>query len=109
LDHGLITDQERLGAADILINTTSVGMAPNTGALPLPAAILDSSMVVMDIVYHPMETALLAAARRSGCRTVDGVAMFVFQGALQFERWTGVAAPVAAMRRAVIEALEAGG
>ncbi len=90
---------------EILINTTPAGMAPDTAAMPVPAEILHPSMVVMDIVYRPMETALLAAARRRGCRTVDGVAMLVFQGALQFQLWTGVAAPVAAMRQAVIEAL----
>jgi shikimate 5-dehydrogenase len=59
----------------------------------------------MDIVYNPLQTALLAAARRRGSTTVDGAHMLVFQGAAQFQRWTGVAAPVAAMRRAVIEAL----
>jgi shikimate dehydrogenase len=91
--------------AEILVNTTPVGMAPGIGALPVPEAVLDPAMVVMDIVYNPMETALLAAARRRGCTTVDGVQMLVFQGAAQFERWTGVAAPVTAMRLAVIEAL----
>ncbi|RLB98724.1 MAG: shikimate dehydrogenase [Deltaproteobacteria bacterium] len=91
--------------AEILVNTTPVGMAPDAGAVPVAAAILDPAMVVMDIVYNPLETTLLAAARRLGCTTVDGVQMLVFQGAAQFERWTGVAAPVTVMRQAVIEAL----
>jgi len=91
--------------AEILVNTTPVGMAPDAGAAPVAAAILDPAMVVMDIVYNPLETTLLAAARRLGCTTVDGVQMLVFQGAAQFERWTGVAAPVTVMRQAVIEAL----
>jgi shikimate dehydrogenase len=91
--------------AEILVNTTPVGMAPDIAALPVPEAVLKPAMVVMDIVYNPLETALLSAARRRGCTTVDGAHMLVFQGAAQFERWTGVAAPVAVMRQAVIEAL----
>lgn len=90
---------------EILINATPVGMMPDTAALPVNADVLDQTMVVMDIVYSPLETPLLAAARLRGCTTVDGAHMLVFQGAAQFERWTGVAAPVAVMRQAVIEAL----
>lgn len=90
---------------EILINATPVGMMPDTAALPVNADVLDPTMVVMDIVYSPLETPLLAAARLRGCTTVDGAHMLVFQGAAQFERWTGVAAPVAVMRQAVIEAL----
>lgn len=91
--------------AEILVNTTPVGMAPDTEALPVDPGVLDPATVVMDIIYNPLETALLAAARLRGCTTVDGAHMLVFQGAAQFQRWTGVAAPVAVMRRAVIEAL----
>lgn len=93
------------GGIDILVNTTSVGMAPRADAMPIDPMVLDPATVVMDIVYNPVETALLAAARRIGCPTVDGVAMFVGQGARQFERWTGVPAPVDAMRAAVVEVL----
>jgi shikimate dehydrogenase len=107
LVHRPLVDLRR-GRFEILINTTPVGMAPHGEALPVDPESLDPAMVVMDIVYTPMETALLAAARRRGCRTVDGVAMFVAQGARQFELWNGVAAPVAVMRRAVVEALSPG-
>jgi shikimate dehydrogenase len=104
MDHRPLGDIST-GEFQILINATSVGMAPDTEAMPLDPAILDRSMVVMDIVYNPMETALLAAARRRGCRTVDGVAMFVGQGARQFQLWTGSEAPVAVMHRVVVDAL----
>ena len=80
-------------------------MAPAIDALPVDPKILDKAMVVMDIVYNPMETALLAAARQRGCRTVDGVAMFVRQGAQQFHLWTDATAPVAAMHQVVVDAL----
>lgn len=93
------------GGIDILVNTTSVGMAPRTDQMPVSHACLRPGMVVMDIVYNPLETRLLRAARESGCTVVDGVAMFVHQGAFQFERWTGKKAPVQLMKKTVIDAL----
>lgn len=98
---------DRLSQAECqaLINTTPVGMSPDTEAMPIDADHLDPAMTVMDIVYNPRETLLLKTARRLGCRTVDGVAMFVNQGAAQFELWTGRKAPVEVMRETVLEAL----
>ncbi|MBR9985831.1 MAG: shikimate dehydrogenase [Desulfosarcina sp.] len=91
---------------DILINTTSVGMAPHTDQMPVAHACLRPGMTVMDIVYNPLETRLLSAAREAGCTVVDGVAMFVHQGAFQFERWTGKQAPIQLMKKTVLKALE---
>ena len=93
------------GGFDILINTTPVGMHPQTDACPVPLDILRPELTVMDIVYNPLETRLLQAAARKGCKTVDGLAMFVNQGARQFEWWTGVSAPVEIMHQAVLEKL----
>ena len=59
----------------------------------------------MDIVYNPLETRLLKAAAGAGCKTVDGLAMLVNQGARQFEWWTGKKAPRKIMRLAVLENL----
>ncbi len=92
---------------EILINTTPVGMHPETDATPIPKEELSKDMVVMDIVYNPLETRLLREAAAKKCRTINGVAMFVFQGAQQFELWTGQKAPVDVMRAAVLGALEA--
>lgn len=89
----------------ILINTTSVGMTPHVEAMPVQKTDLEKEMVVMDIVYNPLKTTLLKAAEDIGCITVDGVAMFVCQGACQFELWTGKKAPVDVMREAVLNAL----
>ena len=55
---------------------------------------------------NPIQTRLLEEARQAGCRTVDGVAMFVYQGARQFELWTGKPAPLHVMRDAVVERLK---
>jgi len=92
--------------AGILINTTSVGMSPQIAALPLDRNLLRTGMLVMDVVYNPVKTALLKAAEQAGCTTIDGVDMFVFQGATQFELWTGLQAPIEIMRSAVLEALK---
>jgi shikimate dehydrogenase len=62
----------------------------------------------MDIVYNPLKTRLLKTAEDIGCRTIDGVSMFVYQGAFQLELWTGMTAPVEAMRKAVLTALGKG-
>jgi shikimate dehydrogenase len=59
----------------------------------------------MDIVYNPLETQLLKLARQRGCTVIDGVGMFVYQGARQFALWTGLEPPIAQMRQAVWEAL----
>ena len=91
---------------DVLINTTSVGMSPRTDRMPVAAECLRAGMTVMDIVYNPLTTRLLRAARAAGCTVVDGAAMFVHQGAIQFEHWTGRRAPVALMKQVVLEALQ---
>ena len=91
---------------DILINTTPVGMVPGIDRMPVGHACLRPGMTVMDIVYNPLETRLLKAARDAGCTVVDGVAMFVHQGAIQFERWTGRKAPIQLMKKTVLDALK---
>lgn len=83
---------------DILINATSVGMAPETAAMPVSSATVANFSVVMDIVYSPLRTTLLQQAEKAGCLTVNGLAMLLYQGAAQFEMWTGKAAPIKVMR-----------
>ncbi len=103
-----MTEAESLvaeGAIDILINTTPVGMTPNEDHAPLSGTGLKQGMTVMDIVYNPLETGLLKMARAAGCRIVDGATMFVYQGACQFELWTGVRAPLTVMRRVLLNEL----
>jgi shikimate dehydrogenase len=92
---------------DILINTTPVGMSPHRDAMPVTEKALAPEMVVMDAVYNPLRTRLLEEAGRLGCTTVDGAAMFVYQGARQFTLWTGMPAPLTEMRAAVVDVLGA--
>ncbi len=96
--------------ADIVVNATPIGMSTvGIGSwgdvTPIAPAALRPGLVVADLVYHPLETPLLAAARAAGAQVVDGLGMLVHQAALQIERWSGQPAPVAAMRRAVHAAL----
>jgi len=97
--------QKRLDAVgfDILINATSVGMYPRVDETPLTSGI-PSNQVVMDIVYNPLETRLLRAAREAGARTIDGLEMFVRQGAESLRIW-GYEPPMSVMREAVINGL----
>jgi shikimate dehydrogenase len=91
--------------ADALVNTTSVGMAPKVDALPIDPGLLGNFSVVMDIVYAPLKTAFLERAAASGCRTIDGLAMLLYQGAVQFKIWTGKQAPQQLMRESLLAAL----
>ncbi|MFB9280117.1 shikimate dehydrogenase [Cohnella cellulosilytica] len=88
--------------ADVVINTTSVGMSPNVDDLPLDPAWLKPGAVASDLIYNPLKTAFLARAEERGCRAHGGLGMFIYQGAYAFEYWTGRPAPVAAMREVVL-------
>jgi len=94
-----------LDGADVLVNTTSVGMVPDVNQTPVPASLLNHNLVVCDIVYNPLETRLLKEAKAAGARTIDGLDMLVWQGALAFEKWTGRKAPFEVMKQAAIKAL----
>ncbi len=92
--------------ADLLINCTSVGMRPMDGASPLPAAGLRPGLTVLDTVYNPLRTSLLADAAAHGCRCVDGLEMYVRQARAQFRIWTGHTLDLAALRRQARALLE---
>jgi shikimate dehydrogenase len=90
---------------DVIVNCTPVGQAPATAARPLENRELNCRLL-LDLVYTPLETALLREARRRHIRTVPGWHMLVEQGAAQFELWTGLRAPVREMRAAVLKELQ---
>lgn len=100
-------DASAVVEAEIIVNATSVGMdgGPAPGASPLAPGLVRRHHEVVDIVYQPRVTPLLAHAAEAGASTQGGVAMLVHQAALQFERWTGGAAPIGAMTRAVLDDL----
>ncbi len=90
---------------DALINSTPCGMTGQEHPLPLKSEEWDARLV-FDLVYNPLETPLLAEARRRGAAVIQGVEMFVQQGVRQFELWTGKPAPEAEMQRVVLYALQ---
>ncbi|MFA5308378.1 MAG: shikimate dehydrogenase [Dehalococcoidales bacterium] len=96
---------EALHSADLLVNATSVGMSPNPDAAPVPAELLAGIPAVFDIVYNPLETRLLREAGAAGAKTVGGIDMLAWQGALAFEKWTGQKAPLDLMRDEAIKML----
>ncbi len=90
--------QAALADADGLINATPMGMAKYPG-MPVPAELLRPGLWVADIVYTPIETALLRAARQAGCRTLSGGGMAVFQAVEAFRLFTGIVPDAARMLR----------
>jgi shikimate dehydrogenase len=95
-----------VAAADLVVNATPLGMAaaggggPTPGALPVDPDQLRPGQVVVDLVYHPLATPLLAAARDRGAVGVTGLGMLVHQAAHAFRRWTGEEPPIDAMAAA---------
>jgi shikimate dehydrogenase len=98
--------KKAIDKADILVNTTSVGMRPHISDTLVNSELIKSSLIVFDIVYNPVKTRLLVEAEKAGARIISGVEMLVWQGALAFEKWTGIKAPVEIMRKETIRALE---
>jgi shikimate dehydrogenase len=92
--------------AEGLINTTSVGMMPKMDESPVPARVLHCFRWVADIIYNPPVTMLLREAGSAGCRTINGIGMFVNQGAEQIRIWTGKGAPRELMRKVVLDKLQ---
>lgn len=79
----------------ILVNGTSVGMAPNTDACIIPdASFFRKDLMVFDVIYNPEETKLLQMAKDAGCPTANGLYMLLYQGAASFKIWTGQDMPV---------------
>ncbi len=90
-------DDFRGGDADVVVNTTSVGME-DAGRSPLPADRLERGMTVFDLIYTPPETKLIREARLAGCEAIPGTEMFVHQAAWQFRLITGIAVEAESVR-----------
>ena len=89
--------RDALAGCDLLVNATSVGLRPDDPS-PVLVELLRPDLAVLDMVYNPPETRLLAAARALGAPAANGLAMLVHQGALAFVRWFGGDLPLAEMR-----------
>ena len=105
-DRGRVAEPGEVGGFDLVVNATPLGMRGHSGAaMPLDPELLRPDQLLVDLVYEPAETALLAAARERGLRAFNGVRMLVHQAARAFQLWTGTDAPVDAMVEATKQAL----
>jgi shikimate dehydrogenase len=102
---GRVGTPDDVRGVDIVVNATSVGMGSDV--LALEPELLRPGVLVADLVYHPIDTVLLRAARERGCRTLDGLGMLIHQAARQQVLWTGRQPDVAAMRAAAEAVLAA--
>ncbi|MBA2863799.1 shikimate dehydrogenase [Methanococcus maripaludis] len=88
---------------DIIINTTPVGMYPNTEVDPvIPLHNIKKDAVVMDLIYNPLEPVFLKEAKKYGAKTINGIGMLVYQGAVSFEIWTGIKPDIFVMKKSII-------
>ena len=86
---------KEIASSALLANATNVGMGPLEGQSLIPdEEMLRPDLIVTDAIYAPLETELLAQARRRGCRAFNGVGMVLYQGAASFKLWTGMEMPV---------------
>jgi shikimate dehydrogenase len=96
-----LSEATRAREYHVVINATSKGMREVDTASPVPESAIAPDMVVMDIVYKPIETELLRAATRRGARIIHGGRMLLYQAAEQFTLYTGRSAPIEAMEQAL--------
>lgn len=90
---------------DIIVQTTSVGMHPETNAMPLNVTRIKEGAFISDIIYNPLETKIMKTFRALGGKGDNGIGMFVHQGALAFELWTGIIPDSDRMRNIVQQQL----
>lgn len=86
----IIEDQGLVQSADIILNTTPLGMHPKTGVSAIDKKHLNGDQMVYDIVYNPLKTQIMLDAEEVGAKTLGGLWMLVHQGVEAFEIWTGV-------------------
>jgi shikimate dehydrogenase len=99
--------KEELKDADILINTTPIGMYPNIHQKPLVTSeMMHENLIVNDIIYNPLETGILREALKASAKTVTGVKMLIYQGIESFKIWTGVEPPVKVFEEALAKVLK---
>jgi shikimate dehydrogenase len=93
-----------LAEADLLVNTTSLGMSPDLSKMPpVPPEAFHPGLFVYDLIYNPLQTRLLRTAQEHGARGTHGAGMLARQGALALELWTGRTAPAALMEEVIIK------
>jgi len=108
--HPWETLPDLVAQADLLVNTTPIGMTPHPGQSPLTEAIaarIPPTAIAYDLIYTPQQTRFLQQAQTQGATAIGGLEMLVQQGAVALEQWLNQPVPIATMRQALLEALSA--
>lgn len=100
---GRVGEPGEVGDADLVVNATSVGMGD--GGVPFDPTLLGAGQLVVDLVYHPAVTPLVAEARAHGATAVNGLGMLIHQAAHAFRHWTGQEPPLPAMSAAALSSM----
>jgi shikimate dehydrogenase len=96
-----------LEGVDIIINATPIGMHPNVDVEPIvKAENMSKDMVVMDLIYNPLETVLLKEAKKANAKAINGLGMLIYQGAVAFKIWTGVEPNIEVMKDAIMRQMQ---
>jgi shikimate dehydrogenase len=90
---------------DVVIQTTSIGMFPKVEESPLIIGALKTGAVFSDIIYNPLQTSFLKQAQQNGAIIQNGMDMFIYQGALAFQKWTGITPNTELMKKVVLKQL----
>lgn len=102
---GIEDAEANLSKYDLIVQTTSIGMHPDVDRSPIRLDRLKKDAFVSDIIYTPLETKFLQLAKQNGAQTQNGLSMFVYQGALAFEKWTGILPDTEKMQSIVLKQL----
>lgn len=103
---GAVGTLEDISGADLVVNATSIGMKDSQVDIPCSVDFLHSSQLVVDLIYHPLETRWISLAKQKGIDSYNGVSMLLFQAAEAFTLWTGEEAPISIMQEAITQELE---
>ena len=103
---GAVGTLEDISGADLVVNATSIGMKDSQVDIPCSVDLLHSSQLVVDLIYHPLETRWISLAKQKGIDSHNGVSMLLFQAAEAFTLWTGEEAPIPIMQEAITQELE---
>ncbi|MCX7913390.1 MAG: shikimate dehydrogenase [Thermodesulfovibrionales bacterium] len=91
---------DNVSSIDIIVNTTPLGLKPGD-PLPMSVSLINNKQIVCDLIYK--DTPFLQKALATGCKTINGLGMLLWQGALAFEIWTGLQPPLSIMKRALLK------
>ena len=103
---GVVGTLEGISGADLVVNATSIGMKDSQVDIPCSVDLLHSSQLVVDLIYHPLETRWISLAKQKGIDSHNGVSMLLFQAAEAFTLWTGEEAPISIMQEAITQELK---